>query len=104
MGVKITGMDNLMKKLNNLEKNASSLNGTHSIPFSELFNQKFMGQNSNFATIDEFAEKSNFDFSDLESIDEKKLDTFVNENSDFDSWDSMKSKATEEWTAKKLGL
>ncbi|MDT2686316.1 hypothetical protein [Enterococcus gallinarum] len=59
---------------------------------------------TNFSNIDEFVEKSGFDFSNMESIDENELDSFIKENSSFDSWNSMESKAAGLWTKKQLGL
>lgn len=104
MGVKINGLKDLQRKLENLEKKANSTNGTHSISFTELFNNGFMQSNTDFSDIEQFVEKSGFDFSDMESIDEIELDSFVKENSVFDSWHSMKSKAAGLWTKKQLGL
>lgn len=57
-----------------------------------------------FSNIDEFVEKSGFDFSNMESIDENELDSFIKENSSFDSWNSMKSKAAGFWTKNSLGF
>lgn len=104
MGVKINGLKDLQRKLENFEKKANSTNGTHSVSFTELFNTGFMQSNTDFSNIEDFVEKSGFDFSDMESIDENELDSFVNENSVFDSWDSMKSKAAGLWTKKQLGF
>lgn len=104
MGVKINGLKDLQRNLEKLEKKASSTNGTHSVSFIELFNKGFMESHTDFSDIEQFVEKSGFDFSDMESIDETELDSFVNENSVFDSWNSMKSKAAGLWTKKQLGL
>ena len=104
MGVKIKGLKELQRNLKNLEKKADSVNGSHSVPFNELFHDGFMQSYTNFSNIDEFVEKSGFDFSNMESIDENELDSFIKENWSFDSWNSMKSKAAGLWTKKQLGL
>lgn len=104
MGTKITGFDKLIKRLEELQENASNLNGNHEIPFIELFNPKFMNEYSNFDDFEEFAEKSQFDWLHLETIDESKLDQFVSQNTVFSTWSDMKNKAAEIWTAKKLGF
>ncbi|WP_368251194.1 hypothetical protein [Enterococcus sp. 2201sp1_2201st1_B8_2201SCRN_220225] len=104
MGVKIQGLDQLQKRLKQMEQSASSLNGSHSVSFNDLFTKKFMNRYTDFSIIDEFVEKSGFDFSDMESIDEADLDSFVNENTQFESWNKMKTKAAEEWTARQLGF
>ncbi|UDM79587.1 hypothetical protein [Vagococcus fluvialis] len=104
MGFKINGLDELKKNLEELGNNVKSLDGTHSVPFDELFLPSFMVNNTDFSNIDEFVNKSGFDFSNMESISEEELNEFVTNNTSFDSWDSMKVKATEEWTSKKLGF
>ena len=40
----------------------------------------------------------------MESIDDNKLDKFISSNTNFDSWEDMKSAAGSEWAAKKLGF
>lgn len=104
MGFEIKGLKELQRKLDNLAKKADNLDGNHSVPFDELFNKKFMQSYTSLESIDSFVEKSGFDFSDMDSIDENELNIFVNENTKFSTWDEMKTKAAEEWTAKKLGF
>lgn len=87
-----------------MEKKAQELNGTHDIPFKDLFNPTFMHANTNFSNIDEFADQSNLDFSDMDNIDETELDNFVKANTSFESWDSMKSTAVGKWVAKQIGF
>ena len=104
MGVEFKGSKKFQKKLDKLEHGAKELDGSHSVSFSELFYDGFMVDNTNFANINDFAEESGFDFSDSDSIDEKKLDEFVSSNTSFDSWSAMKSSAASKWTLKQLGL
>ncbi|ENZ5662726.1 hypothetical protein ACGWY0_001965 [Enterococcus hirae] len=96
MKFELNGLDDLQKNLNQLSKNAKELDGEHSVPFDELFNEKFMIENTNFSNID--------DFSDIESIDDNELDNFVSSNTDFESWEDMKSAAGSEWVTKRLGF
>lgn len=104
MGVKIKGLQDLQRNLKNMEKKADSLNGSHSVSFNELFYDGFMQSYTDFSSIDDFVEKSGYDFSNMESIDENELDSFIRKNSTFDSWNSMKSKAAGLWTKRQLGL
>ncbi|MGC4668256.1 hypothetical protein [Enterococcus hirae] len=90
MKFELNGLDDLQKNLNQLSKNAKELDGEHSVPFDELFNEKFMIENTNF--------------SDIESIDDNELDNFVSSNTDFESWEDMKSAAGSEWVTKRLGF
>lgn len=57
--------------------------------------------------IDEMFAASGFDIesqADFEAISQDQLDAFTRERTLFGSWTEMMQKATEEWTAKKLGL
>ena len=101
---KITGLDELEKQLDKLSQAADELDGEHSVSFGVLFNPEFMSRNTQFQTIDEFTERSSFDFSDIESIDEAQLDKFIAEHTSFESWEDMKASAAQEWAAKKLGF
>lgn len=101
---KISGLDNLSRKLNSMQQAAKNIDGENSVPLTELFTDSFTQSHSNFNSFDEFAISSGFDFSDIESIPENELDTFISENTNFNSWKDMLSAATEKWVAKKLGL
>lgn len=100
----LTGVDDVLKNLKKMQKSAEEIEGTNTIPFTELFNNSFMQANTKFSDIENFEKESKFDFSEMDSIDEKKLDEFVNLNTKFDSWDSMMTSASNKWVTKKLGL
>lgn|SRR5574337_468113 len=101
---KISGIDNLSKKLNTMQQAAKNIDGENSVPLTDLFTDSFMQSHSNFNNFDEFAKSSGFDFSDIESIPENELDSFISENTNLNSWKDMLAPATEKWVAKKLGL
>ena len=90
MKFELNGFDELQHELNQFAKNGESLDDEHSVPFDKLFTKKFMIENTKF--------------SDMESIDDNKLDNFISSNTNFDSWEDMKSAAGSEWVAKKLGF
>ncbi len=105
MGVKISGFNNLNNFLDELQKKAESISGE--VKFDELFNDSFMENNTKFKTIDEFFENSPFAIEtqdDFDDIDESELDQYVNENTDFSSWEEMKKAAGTLYAKKKLGL
>ena len=104
MSVKIKGLNDLQRNLKKMERKAKSMDGSHSVPFTELFNSKFMKKNTKFSSIEQFVDKSEFDFSNMESINEHDLDNYVKKNTKFNSWDSMKGEAAQLWTAKQLGF
>lgn len=104
MSVKINGLKELQKNLKKMQRKASSLGGSQSVPFTELFDNSFMRKNTKFSSIEKFVEKSGFDFSDIESVDEHELDIFVKKNTKFNSWESMLGEAGKLWTTKQLGF
>ena len=78
-----------------LEEKLESLSGN--VPLDELLNSTFMRTYSQFQTAQEFADASPFDFSNLESIDSKDLDSFVSAHTEFSSWEEMLNHAGAEW-------
>ncbi|PIT06812.1 hypothetical protein [Snodgrassella communis] len=102
MSMKISGLDNLSKKLNKIKKSAEKIHGNHSVPITEFFNNEFMCKYSKFKSFGEFADKSGFDFSDIESINDAELDAFICKKTSFSSWEEMKSAAAKDWALKQL--
>lgn len=102
MSLKISGLDNLSKKSNKIKTSVEKVQGSHLLPINELFNDKFMCKYSKFKSFGEFADKSSFDFSDIESINDAELDAFIRKNTSFSSWEEMKSTAAKDWTLKQL--
>jgi hypothetical protein len=98
------GFDNLSKKLNNMAKKAKELDGEHEVKLVDLFDNKFMSTNTRFSSFNDFADASKFDWSDIEGIPEDELDKFIDQNSSFTSWDDMRTTASKNFVAKKLGF
>lgn len=107
MSFKISGLGELSKQLKELEKEANKLEGSQSIPFSELFHTNFMNKYTNFNNIDEMFEKSGFKCTsneDFEKIPDSEWNDFVKNNTNFSNWENMKSTAGKEYVANQLGL
>lgn len=104
MSFKVHGINKLSKKIDKLIDNAKSIEGENHVKFDELFPPSFMCKYTSFKTIDEFEEKSNFDFKNMEDIPENELDHFVNSNTTFSSWKDMLTTASEIWVHNKLGI
>lgn len=106
--MEIKGLEELSKKLDDLQSNANRISGKNSVPLNELFTQKFMENHTKgFTDINSFFDASPFVLEkqeDLKSIPEGELDIYVSENTLFGSWKEMLSKAGSEWTAKQLGF
>lgn len=106
-GIKGNGFKDISKKLNDLSKKADKANGEHSVSFEELFPPSFMERHTDSDEIYSFFVAGGFDASNNETfkeIDENKLDAYILEHSNFDSWQDMKTTAAEKYTAKLLGF
>lgn len=105
--MKINGIDKLSKELSRLGDNAKKLSKKDSVDFSELFNRKFLSKHSSFSSFEDLVDKSPFTINsnqDFEAIPDDEWEKFITENTDFSSWEDMKSEATQEWVAKELGF
>nr|WP_302578127.1 hypothetical protein [Methanobrevibacter arboriphilus] len=97
--------DNMV--LEDLTKNIKEISGTNKVPIDELMNKKFMTENTKFSNFDEMLEKSNLEekYNTFEKINSSaEWNTFIQNNTNFNSWDDMKGKAAKSWAIKKIGL
>lgn len=107
MSFKIKGMDGFEKNLKQLSKNAQAVSGTHKYSFDEIFSEKFMRENSNFTSIEDFLKSSPENIStaeELEKADETTLDTFVSNQTKFSSWKEMLTEAQKALLISRLGF
>jgi hypothetical protein len=105
--LKVKGLDEVRKKLDDLAKKAKAIDGKHNIPINELLNHTFVSQHTQFATAEEMFDASGFKLEnqdDFAAIPDEKLDDFIRSVSSFQNWQSMLDQAVKDWTAKKLGL
>ena len=105
--LKITGLNELSKKLDTLAGNVAKLNGTHQVPIAEMLTPEFMAGHTRFANIDEFFDASGFQVisaADFEAIPTEPLDEFVRTESSFESWEAMAAEAGKTWALKQLKL
>lgn len=85
-----------IKELKKMQENLKNMDGERSYSFKEIFNDDFMKEHTKFSSISDFLESSGLDFSSQEAfrnVDITKLDAYIAENSDFSSWEEMKSAA-----------
>lgn len=104
---KIDGLDELQKKLNNLASKAQELDGTHTIPLSELLTPSFLAKHTRFLSSNAFFEASGFQVEspeDFATIPDDKWDDFIRSISSFENWEAMLAAAGEEWAVKQLGF
>ncbi|WP_324177398.1 hypothetical protein [Ligilactobacillus salivarius] len=104
--MKIKGLDNVNKNLNNFTKNVQKLSGTSNISITSLLNPKFMAKytSNKYQSLESFLADSDFSGIPLEQIPEKDLDKLVSQSTPFTTWKDMLAKAMNEYVAKKLGF
>ena len=97
----IKGLDELKRLQNRLEE----LDGTHQVPFDELFSPDFMIEFTDFTSIDEMFEASGFKTDteeDFALIPDVEMDAFVARTTRFASWEEMRTAGAQRWAQKKL--
>ena len=105
MNIETSGFDELSNKLNSMRDAAEKLNGKNEVNLNELFNNKFLKENSSIKSFDEFCKLANIQSqSDFDSIPESELDKIVESISSFGSWSEFLSSATEDFLYRTLGL
>lgn len=100
-----SGYSDLSSFFEDAIKKAEALEEKRSYPLSEILNSPFMNQHTKFSSLEEFIEKSGFDFSSEESLDaipSEALDAFVRQNSEFGSWEEMLGDALSELMRSKI--
>ncbi|AQZ81203.1 hypothetical protein BUM88_06060 [Acinetobacter calcoaceticus] len=102
MSLKITSDFSGLKKLT---ENAKKLNGEQQVSLGTLFNEGFLQANTDFENIDELFEKAGFKVEteeDFAAIPQEDIDTFVRENTKFESFTDMQQHAATEYMRKQL--
>ncbi|MDQ0222278.1 hypothetical protein [Streptococcus moroccensis] len=107
MSFKIKGLVDFQKNLDKLSKNAQALSGEHDYSFDEIFSDRFMSENTNFKTIQEFLLSSPENISnpeDFKNADEAIIDTFVSQQTKFSTWREMMTEASKTLLTNRLGF
>ncbi len=104
---KMTGLNEMIKKLDGLAKRAKELDGKNTVSMNELLTPAFISAHTQFGSANEMFGASDFrieSHEDFESIPDDKWDEFVRSVSDFPDWQAMLGEASSEWAARKLGF
>jgi len=91
--------------LNSISTDMANLSRDNRVRIEELFDQSFMEKFTQFSSIEQFFENSEWDIEsvdDVEDIPEELLDNYVLENTKFSSWSHMMNMAGKKWTKKQL--
>jgi len=93
------------KGLEKLHRSIEAIPTEQNVRFDELFSQSFMTKYTKFESINEMVNKSPFKVEseeDFKNIPDTGWDKYVRENTSFQSWGAMYSKATEEYLGKQV--
>jgi len=75
------------------------------ISFDDLYPEEFMQEYTDYNSISEMLSKSDFEIEkqdDFENIPEDEWNDYIDNCTDFDNWEEMRSKAVKEWVEKDL--
>jgi hypothetical protein len=105
MGIKITGLDELQRKLRELQHRAEGLSGAHEVPISQLLTSEFMLLNTDFESVESMIAASGYKIEnqeDLAAIGDEPWDAFVRSRTRFDSWKEMLTAAATAHVSRRL--
>ena len=92
---KITGLDEAMKKLNDLQRKAKAIN-QQSVPVSEILTPAFLLRHTPFGSADEMYQASGFKIEtpeDFAAIPDQEWEQFIQTNTSYESWIEMQKAA-----------
>jgi hypothetical protein len=97
-----------MFHFDDIAKRAAELDGKQqTMPLRELLNNDFIAKYSLFASFDELIASSTFKVEtkdDFEAIPDAEWDTYIANNTSFESWEKMQRQAAAEYLVKQIGL
>ena len=105
--LKITGLDEMQRKLKDMERRLRSLDGTHNVSMKDLFPPEFMQKFTDFGTIDEMMNASGFKVESQEDFDNlptQEWKDFISNRTRFGDWQEMLSAAAKAWAARQFTL
>lgn len=91
-----------IRQLEQMEKNAEALDGTHNVPMDEVLPPAFMHRHSSFSTFQDMYDASPFKDMKFEDIPDAEWDEYVRKTTSFSSWEKMRNAGAEEWAKARL--
>jgi len=91
--------------LKGLADKAAELSKDNNIDIESLLNDELIQKFTNFESVQAFLEKCPMDLkniSNLQDLDNNKMDSFVNDNTNFSNWKELLGKVTETFLSGKL--
>ncbi len=105
--LKMTGLDDFQRKLNDMAHRAEGSSGSHRVPLPELLTPDFLRRCSRFQSVEEMFEASGFKIDaedDFAAIPDIEWDEFIRANTSFPSWEAMLGEAGGAWAVRRLGF
>ena len=105
MSIKVTGLDQFRKQLEDLKNKVQSLSGQQSVPLNELLTADFLATCSTFSSAGEMFERSGFKVEseeDFAAIPDEAWDDFICSNTSYFNWREMLRAAGAAWAKRKL--
>lgn len=105
--IKIKGLDEAQRKLEQMQKGLKELDGKHSVSFAELFPSDFMCKYTKFSSMSELLDNGGFHVGsqeDFRNIPNEPFDRHIAATTRFKTWEEMLHTAVKEYAARKLGL
>lgn len=103
--IRITGLDEMQVKLQQIQRRAENLSGSAS--FDELFPPEFMREHTDFTEIGELIKASGYEVNsaeDFKQIPDAEWDALIAARTRFRSWEEMQQQAGQEYVVRRLGL
>jgi hypothetical protein len=107
MSLKVTGFDELQKKLKKMADGAKELEGEHQVAMPDLLTESFVSSHTPFKDAQELFDNSGFKIEsqeDFQAIPDAEWDIYISSVSDFENWEQMLQSATAEYAQRKMGL
>lgn len=98
--VDTSGFDELINKL-------EKIGGENEVSFGELFPDSFIKKHTEFETLEVLFEESDYDVKseeDFKQIPQEDWDNFIENHTEFSSWQDMMGKAFQRWVGEKLEI
>lgn len=97
------GLNNLIRRIRQIQSNAQTLDGIHQVPAGQLFNNAFMRTHTEFSNFADFSTASPCELrSDKDFEAPAELDGFVRDRTRFSSWQEMFRQAVHDWAEQRL--
>ncbi len=91
--------------LKRLAKNAEEMHGKHQVKLIDLMPNEFIRKHSNFNSLEELFNASGYEVKtpeDFAAIPDQEWESFIVNNTKFESWEDMRRQAAVEYTKRQL--